>query len=224
MCGKILPARNLLVLSFLGLCHMRSMKLRAPFIQIPSAQPQSAATASHRLPHSPQLPTCACPTHGTTIPSWGGLSQNSPYNWLQPAASGASTPSSTDRLAVAVPRGMAAASSVSLQCGVRRVPVASPASSDRMAKNPHSVPSCNKSQHSKVSPDQGSTPGMKLPDLGMGGDGVMQSWPLQPDRPGLTLGCRCVADAAGLRSGGPCCWSMLAASRGWGQCPHRVAG
>lgn len=153
MCGKILPAKNLLIFSSLGLCHMPSMKHRAPCVEISSAQPQRAAAAPHRLGLLTATPNL--PTHGTTMPRLGVLSQHSPYSWLQPAASGASTPSSIDRLAVAVLRGVGVASSVSLQCGVRRVPVASPASSDRMAKNPHSVPSCNKSQRIRVSPNQG---------------------------------------------------------------------
>lgn len=89
------------------------------------------------------------------MPRLGVLPQHAPYSWLQAAASGTSTPSSTAGLAVAMPCGVGAVSSVSLQCGVRRLPAASPASSERMARSPHSVPSCNKAQHSGVSPDWG---------------------------------------------------------------------
>lgn len=76
--------------------------------------------------------------------------QHAPYSWLQAAASGTSMASSTAGLAVAMLRGIGAASRVLLQCGVRRVPVASPTSSERMVRSPHSVASCNRAQHSGV--------------------------------------------------------------------------
>lgn len=128
----------------------------------------------------------------------GGRPQHAPCSWLQ--ASGTSTPSSV--LAVAVPRGVGAASSVSLQCGVRTVPAASPASSDRMARTPHSIPSCNTAERGGVSAG--------LSD----GDGNRGSQPSQAARHGLTLGCGCVLGLAGLGFGGPACCSMLAARTG----------
>lgn len=103
---------------------------------------------------------------------------------------------------MAMSRGVGAASSVSLQCGVRRAPVASPASSERMARTPHNVPSCNTARHSGVSS------GLRDED----GDRDRGSWPSWAARPGLTLGCGCVLGPAGLGSGGPARCSMLAAS------------
>lgn len=174
-------------------------------------------------PHSGSHPTCAhtCahvggPVHdiGHPHPRVAFLPQHTPYSWLQAAVSGTSTLSSTAGLVVAMLFGMGAVSSVSLQCGVRSAPAASPDSSERMARSPHSVPSCEKAQHSGVSPGQGPHTRDEAPSAG-DGVGDTRSQPLW-----LTLGCGCVVDPAGLGSGGPARGSMLAASAEVGVSTH----
>lgn len=137
-----------------GSATIPSMKHGDPCFQPPLPSPDV-----QRQPHTgwgslQQLPTHPCPMLRAAVPRLGALPKDAPCSWLQ-AVSGSSTPSSAAGLAVAMPCGVGAVSRVSLQCGVRRVPAASPASSERMARSPHSIPSCYKAQHSRVSPGQG---------------------------------------------------------------------
>lgn len=172
MCGKILPARNLFVFSFLGLCHMPSMKLRDPCVQIPSAQPPSAATASHKLgPSHCSSQHAHAPHMGLPCPSWGACpkTHRTTGSRQQQVVPPHHPPQTGWQWPCPVAWGLRPASHCSVVfagclwpaqpavTGWQRIPTVSP-------------PATN---HSKVSPNQGSTPGMRLHEQGMGGDGVM---------------------------------------------------